>query len=59
MQTPAERDVCAALADATFRAMKQAVICLPPDVKRAIRKAASQESDAVVPADCGDGCFYR
>ncbi len=47
MQTPAERDVCAALADATFRAMKQAVICLPPDVKRAIRKAASQESDAV------------
>ena len=47
MQTPAERDMCTALADATFRAMQQAVIYLPPDVKRAIRNAASQESDPV------------
>lgn len=47
MQTPEKLDVCAALADATFRAMQQAVIYLPPDVKRAISKAVSQESDLV------------
>ena len=47
MQTPAQRDVCAALADATFRAMQQAVIYLPPDVKRAIHTAAVKESDEV------------
>ena len=32
MQTPAQRNVCAALADATFRAMQQAVIYLPPEL---------------------------
>ena len=47
MQTPAEKDVYAALCDATFRAMQQAVIYLPPDVKRAISHAVSRESDAV------------
>jgi len=47
MQTPEKLDLCAALADATFRAMQQAVIYLPPDVKRAISKAVSQESDLV------------
>ena len=47
MQTPEKLDLYAALADATFRAMQQAVIYLPPDVKRAISKAVSQESDLV------------
>jgi fumarate hydratase subunit alpha len=47
MQTPAECDVYTALADATFHAMREAVIYLPPDVKRAIRNAAMQETDPV------------
>jgi len=47
MQTPEKLDLYTALADATFRAMQQAVIYLPPDVKRAISKAVSQESDLV------------
>ncbi|HNX18308.1 MAG TPA: fumarate hydratase [Methanoregula sp.] len=36
-----------ALADATFKAMREAVICLPPDVKEALRKAAASEKNAV------------
>jgi len=47
MQTPAEEEMYAALADATFRAMREAVIYLPPDVKRAIRNAATKETDPV------------
>ena len=37
----------AALAQATFRAMRDAVIYLPPDVKRAVASAAASETNAV------------
>ncbi|MEN6443569.1 MAG: fumarate hydratase [Methanoregula sp.] len=47
MQTVADKKVSAALAQATFTAMQQAVICLPPDVKRAISRAAADEGDPV------------
>jgi fumarate hydratase subunit alpha len=47
MQTVADKKVCAALAQATFTAMQQAVIYLPPDVKRAISRAAADECDPV------------
>lgn len=47
MQTVADKKVCAALAEATFTAMQQAVIYLPPDVKRAISRAAADEGDPV------------
>ena len=36
-----------ALAQATFRAMRDAVIYLPPDVKRAVASAAASETNAV------------
>ncbi|MFA5222205.1 MAG: fumarate hydratase [Methanoregula sp.] len=47
MQTVADKKVSAALAQATFTAMQQAVIYLPPDVKRAISRAAADEGDPV------------
>jgi fumarate hydratase subunit alpha len=47
MQTPVDEHVYAALANATFLAMQQAVIYLPPDVKRAIARAAAQEKNPV------------
>ena len=47
MQTPADQDVCDALADATYRSYREAVIRLPPDVLRVIRQAAASETDPV------------
>ncbi len=47
MRTPAQEARYPALSRATFQAMQQAVIYLPPDVKRAIDRAVSQESDPV------------
>ena len=47
MQTVADKKVCAALAEATFTAMQQAIIYLPPDVKRVISRAAADEGDPV------------
>ena len=42
-----DRDLCAALADATFEAYRMAVISLPPDVLRVIEKAAAAETRPV------------
>ena len=39
--------LCSALADATFRAYRKAVIRLPPDVMRVIQRAASAETNPV------------
>ena len=39
--------VCSALAEATFRAYREAVIHLPPDVLRVIEQAASAETNPV------------
>ena len=47
MQVPADNEVYEALADATFRAYREAVIRLPPDVLRVIRKAAAAETNPV------------
>jgi fumarate hydratase subunit alpha len=47
MQTVSDKKVCAALAEATFTAMQQAIIYLPPDVKRAISRAAADKCDPV------------
>jgi fumarate hydratase subunit alpha len=47
MQCRGPEDLRAALADATCRAMRNAVITLPPDVKRAIEKAAAGETGSV------------
>ncbi|MGA2914241.1 MAG: fumarate hydratase [Methanoregula sp.] len=47
MQVPADDEVYEALADATFRAYREAVIRLPPDVLRVIRKAAAAETNPV------------
>ncbi len=47
MQTVSDKKVCAALAEATFTAMQQAIIYLPPDVKRVISRAAADEGDPV------------
>ena len=39
--------VCSTLADATFRAYREAVFCLPPDVLRVIEQAAAAETNPV------------
>jgi fumarate hydratase subunit alpha len=47
MQTPDPARINSALADATFRAYRDAVIGLPPDVLRVIEKAAAAETNPV------------
>jgi fumarate hydratase subunit alpha len=47
MQKPANDPLWSAIADATFRAYREAVIRLPPDVLRVIRKAAAAETNPV------------
>jgi fumarate hydratase subunit alpha len=51
MIPPADTALSASLAEATFRAYREAVIRLPPDVLRVIRKAAAAETNAVA---CGE-----
>jgi fumarate hydratase subunit alpha len=51
MKIPADKAISASLADATFRAYREAVIRLPPDVLRVIRKAAAAETN---PVACGE-----
>jgi fumarate hydratase subunit alpha len=47
MQKPDNDPLWAAVADATFRAYREAVIILPPDVLRVIRRAAAAETNPV------------
>jgi fumarate hydratase subunit alpha len=47
MQKPDNDPLWSALATATFEAYRKAVIHLPPDVKRVIRKAAAAETNPV------------
>ncbi len=47
MQKPDNDPLWSALADATFQAYREAVIRLPPDVIRVIRKAAAAETNPV------------
>jgi fumarate hydratase subunit alpha len=47
MKTPDANAIHGSLADATFRAYREAVIHLPPDVLRVIRKAADAETNPV------------
>src|SRR5512137_612174 len=47
MKTPDDSAIHSSLADATFRAYREAVIRLPPDVMRVIRKAATAETNPV------------
>ena len=47
MQKPDNDPLWSALADATFRAYREAVIRLPPDVMRVIRRAAAAETNPV------------
>src|SRR5208337_4814241 len=47
MQTPDPAQIHSALADATFRACREAAITLPPDVIRAIDRAAAAETNPV------------
>ena len=47
MKIPDPTLIHASLADATFRAYREAVIRLPPDVMRVIRKAAAAETNPV------------
>jgi fumarate hydratase subunit alpha len=47
MKKPAQDPLLSALADATFEAYRSAVIRLPPDVLRAIKKAAAAETSPV------------
>ena len=47
MKTPDDTAIHASLADATFRAYREAVIRLPPDVLKVIRKAAEAETSPV------------
>jgi fumarate hydratase subunit alpha len=51
MKIPDDTVITASLADATFRAYRKAVINLPPDVLRVIRKAAAAETN---PVACGE-----
>jgi fumarate hydratase subunit alpha len=51
MKTPVDTAISGSLADATFRAYRKAVIRLPPDVLRVIRKAAAAETNLVA---CGE-----
>ena len=54
MQCRGPEDLRTALADATCRAMRDAVITLPPDVKRAIEKARAEEISSVAQAEYGN-----
>jgi fumarate hydratase subunit alpha len=47
MKTPDDTAISSLLAAATFRAYREAVIRLPPDVLRVIRKAAAAETNPV------------
>jgi fumarate hydratase subunit alpha len=47
MKTPDDTAIHASLADATFRAYRKAVIRLPPDVLRVIKRAAAAETKPV------------
>src|SRR4030042_5702492 len=47
MKPPDDTAIHAALADATFRAYREAVIRLPPDVLKVIRRAAEAETSPV------------
>jgi fumarate hydratase subunit alpha len=47
MKTRADTAITSSLADATFRAYREAVIRLPPDVLQVIRKAAAAETNPV------------
>jgi len=47
MQEPDTDPIRSALADATFLAYREAVIRLPPDVKRAIERASASETNPV------------
>ena len=47
MQCTEPEGLRAAVAKATYIALQEAVICLPPDVKQAIAKAAASETHAV------------
>ncbi|MFA5236302.1 MAG: fumarate hydratase [Methanoregula sp.] len=47
MQTPDPARIHTALANATFRAYRESVIRLPPDVLRVIKNAAASETNAV------------
>ncbi len=47
MKPPDDTAILDALADATFRAYREAVIRLPPDVMKVIRKAAEAETSPV------------
>ncbi|MGD0080019.1 MAG: fumarate hydratase [Methanoregula sp.] len=47
MQKPDTDHVWSALADATFRAFREAAITLPPDVIQAIERAAAAETNSV------------
>ena len=54
MQCRGPEDLQAALADATCRAMRDAVITLPPDVKQAIEKARAEETSSVARGEYGN-----
>jgi fumarate hydratase subunit alpha len=47
MKTPDDTAIHTSLADATFRAYREAVIRLPPDVLRVLRRAAAAETNPV------------
>lgn len=47
MKTPDDTAIHVSLADATFRAYREAVIRLPPDVLRVIKRAAAAETNPV------------
>jgi fumarate hydratase subunit alpha len=47
MQSATDKDLADSLAEATFRAYRKAVIQLPPDVLRAIRRAEECETELV------------
>jgi fumarate hydratase subunit alpha len=47
MKTPDDTAIHTSLADATFRAYREAVIRLPPDVLRVIKRAAAAETNPV------------
>jgi len=47
MKTPDDTAISASLADATFEAYREAVMHLPPDVLRVIKRAAAAETNPV------------
>jgi len=54
MKTPDDTEIHASLADATFRAYREAVIHLPPDVLRVIKRAAAAETNLVARGEFGN-----